>query len=77
MRHSPCLQGINNTQLILIFIIYKAVDKCKVGMGGNKQNAKCGVNMEISTCKFSNWKVLGSIGVFRTQESFRTAGRKK
>lgn len=64
-------------QLILISIIYKALYKGKVGMSGNKQNAKCGLDMEISTCKFPNWKVLGNIGVFCTQESFRIAGRKK
>lgn len=64
-------------QLILIFIIYKAVDKGQFGMSGNKQNAKCRVTTAVSASKFSSWKVLGNIGVFCTQESFRTAGRRK
>ena len=45
-----------------------------LGVDGSKQNAECG---QVSTCKFSNFNVWGSIGLFYTQEHFRTAGRKK
>lgn len=58
--------------------MYKAVRKVRMGwmlgVTGTKQNSKRG---QISTCKFSNCKVLGSVGGLCTQEPFRTAGRKK
>jgi hypothetical protein len=38
---------------------------------GHEQKTECGVNMEISTCKFFSWEVLVSINLFGTQEPFR------